>query len=92
MLAATITAVTDLLGQIATLILNPLIVLGFVVATIYLFYGIVQMIWGADGNDLDKKKTNVMYGVIGLFVMFSVYGILRIVLATFDIPCQLFFC
>jgi len=92
MLAATITAVTDLLGQIATLILNPLIVLGFVIATIYLFYGIVQMIWGADGNDLDKKKTNVMYGVIGLFVMFSVYGILRIVLATFDIPCQLFFC
>ena len=92
MLAATITAVTDLLGQIAILILNPLIVLGFVVATIYLFYGIVQMIWGADGNDLDKKKTNVMYGVIGLFIMFSVYGILRIVLATFDIPCQLFFC
>jgi len=92
MLAATITAVTDLLGQIATLILNPLIVLGFVIATIYLFYGIVQMIWGADGNDLDKKKTNVMYGVIGLFIMFSVYGILRIVLATFDIPCELFFC
>ncbi|OHA87302.1 MAG: hypothetical protein A3A90_01340 [Candidatus Zambryskibacteria bacterium RIFCSPLOWO2_01_FULL_35_19] len=92
MLAATITAVTDLLGQIAILILNPLIVLGFVVATIYLFYGIVQMIWGADGNDLDKKKTNVMYGVIGLFIMFSVYGILRIVLATFDIPCELFFC
>jgi len=91
MLAATITAVTDLLGQIAILILNPLIVLGFVVATIYLFYGIVQMIWGADGNDLDKKKTNVMYGVIGLFIMFSVYGILRIVLATFDIPCELFF-
>ncbi|PIR87579.1 MAG: hypothetical protein COU10_03915 [Candidatus Harrisonbacteria bacterium CG10_big_fil_rev_8_21_14_0_10_45_28] len=92
MLAATITAITDLLGQIAILILNPIIVLGFVVATVYLFYGIVQMIWGADGNDLDKKKTNVMYGVIGLFIMFSVYGILRIVLATFDIPCELFFC
>ena len=81
-----------LLNKIATLILNPLIVLGFVVATVFLFYGIVQLIWGADGSDLDKKKQNVMYGVIGLFVMFSVYGILKITLATFQITCSGFFC
>lgn len=82
-----------LLGKIVTLIVNPVIVLGFVVATIFLFYGIIQLIWGADGSDLDKKKSNVMYGVIGLFVMFSVYGILRLALATFQISCTgLFFC
>lgn len=81
-----------LLGKIVTLIVNPVIVLGFVVATIFLFYGIVQLIWGADGKDLEKNKSNVMYGVIGLFIMFSVYGILRIVLATFQIPCTFFFC
>lgn len=81
-----------LLGKIATLILNPLIVLGFVVATVYLFYGIIQLIAGADGNDLEKKKNNVMYGVIGLFIMFSVYGILKLVLATFEITCSGFFC
>ena len=85
--------VNVLLGKIATLILNPLIILGFVVATIFLFYGIVQMIWGAaDGSDLEKNRKNVMYGVIGLFIMFSVYGILRIVLATFNIDCTGFFC
>lgn len=85
-------SVKNLLGEIARLILNPLIVLGFVVATIYLFYGIAQLIFKADTGDLEKNKKNVMYGVIGLFVMFSVYGILRIVLATFNIPCELFFC
>lgn len=86
--------VNVLLGKIATLILNPLIILGFVVATIFLFYGIVQMIWGAaDGSDLEKNRKNVMYGVIGLFIMFSVYGILNIVLKTFNIPCTgIFFC
>lgn len=85
--------VNVLLGKIATFVLNPLIVLGFVIATIFLFYGIVQMIWGADGSDLDKKKKTVMYGVIGLFIMFSVYGILNIVLKTFNIPCTgIFFC
>ncbi len=84
-------AVTNLLGKIATLIINPVIILGFVVATIFLFYAIVKLISGADGGDLDKNKRNVMYGVIGLFVMFSVYGILRLTLATFGIPWPGFF-
>ena len=91
MLAAAITSVTDLLGKIANLILNPLIILGFTVATIYLFYGIAEMIWKSDSKDETSKK-NVMYGVIGLFVMFSVYGILRLVLSTFGIDCTMFFC
>lgn len=86
-------AVTNLLGKIANLILNPLIVLGFVVATVFLFYGIAELIWGADGKDLTKSKDNIKYGIIGLFIMFSVYGILNLVLDSFGIPCGgLFFC
>jgi len=86
-------SITVLLGKIASFILNPLIVLGFVVATIFLFYGIIEMIWKSkDGSDLKENKRNVMYGVIGLFIMFSVYGILRLVLATFNITCTGFFC
>jgi hypothetical protein len=86
-------AINDLLGKIAQYILNPVIVLGFTVATIVLFYGIVQMIWKADSaGDLKTNRKSVMYGVVGLFIMFSVYGILRVVLATFGIPCTLFFC
>lgn len=84
--------VTTLLGKIATYILNPLIILGFVVATIFLFYGIAEMIWKADSSDLEKSKDNVKYGIIGLFVMFSVYGILRLALSTFGIECKGFFC
>lgn len=85
------TSVINLLTKIAALIINPLIVLGFVVATIYFFYGIVQLIWGADESDLDKRKANVTYGLIGLFIMFSVYGILRLVLNTFGIVWPSFF-
>jgi len=83
--------VTTLLGKIATLILNPLIVLGFVVATIFLFYGIIEMIWKSDSSDLSKSRDNVKWGIVGLFVMFSVYGILRLVLATFGITPPSFF-
>lgn len=86
-------SVTELLGKIATYILNPLIILGFTVATIFLFYGIAEMIYKADSSDLSKNRSNVMYGVVGLFIMFSVYGILRLVLATFGIACGgKFFC
>jgi len=93
MLAATITAVQDLLGKLATYIINPLIILGFTVATIFLFYGIAEMIWKSDSNDLEKNRNNVKYGLIGLFIMFSVYGILRLVLDTFGISCgNKFFC
>ncbi len=77
---------TELLGKILTLIVNPIVVLGFVVATIYFFYAIIQLIAGSDGGDLDKKRKSVIYGIIGLFIMFSVYGILRVVLTTFNIP------
>lgn len=84
--------VTGLLGKIATYILNPIIILGFVIATIFLFYGIAEMIWKSDSKD-DTSKKNVMYGIIGLFIMFSVYGILNMVLSTFDINCTgIFFC
>lgn len=89
--AAVILSVTDLLGKIATYVLNPLIILGFVIATAFLFYGIAEMIWKADSSDLDKNRKNVMYGVVGLFIMFSVYGILRLTLDTFGISWPSFF-
>ncbi|MEK7642790.1 MAG: hypothetical protein AAB392_03260 [Patescibacteria group bacterium] len=80
-----------LLGKIAVHILNPIIFLGFVVATIVFFKGIIGLIANSDGSDLKKHKDAVLYGIIGLFVMFSVYGILRLVLTTFNIDIPSFF-
>ncbi len=81
-----------LLGKIIVLIINPLIILGFVIATIYFFFGIADLIWNADSKDLSKKRNNLLYGIVGFFVMFSVYGILRLATATFGIPCALYYC
>ena len=79
---------TALLGKIAIYIINPIIVLGFVVATIVFFWGIVKFIWKADSDtDREEGKQSILYGIIGLFIMVSVYGILRFVLNTFEIPC-----
>lgn len=85
---------TGLLGKIATYIINPLIILGFTIATIFLFYGIAEMIWkSADSSKLEESRNNVKWGIVGFFVMFSVYGILRLVLDTLGIDCgSRFFC
>ena len=75
-----------LLGNIATLIINPVIILGFVVAMIVFFYGIVQFISHADeATKREEGKQSIIYGIIGLFVMFSVYGILNFTLDSFGI-------
>lgn len=85
-------SITTLLGKIATYIINPVIVLGFVISTIFLFYGIAEMIWKADSSgDLEKTRSNVKWGIIGLFIMFSVYGILHLVLDSLGIPYPGFF-
>ena len=79
---------TALLGKIAIYIINPIIILGFVVAVVVFFFGIAQFIWKADSDtDRETGKRSIGYGIIGLFIMISVYGILRFVLTTFEIPC-----
>lgn len=74
------------LYKINDVILNPLIILLFVVATLVFFVGIFQMIANSESEEArDKGKKNIMYGLIGMFIMISVYGIVRLVMATFGI-------
>lgn len=75
------------LNKISDVILNPLIVLMFAVAFLYFLWGIFQMIVSAGSDDARSTgRRNMMYGIIGMFIMVSVYGILKIVLDTFGIP------
>ena len=77
-------SVGSLIAKINIYILNPIIILGFVVATVVFFYGIAKFLWSADNetNRAEGKKS-IIYGIVGLFVMFSVFGIIRFILATF---------
>ena len=79
-------SIVGLLNQINALILNPLITLAFAVALLYFFWGIVEFINSetADkGRETGRKK--IMYGLLGMFIMFSAYGLIRLVLGTFGI-------
>ena len=76
-----------LLGNINEFILNPTILVLFAVAFTFFFWGVASFIksTGKGGEDFDKGKRNLLYGLIGLVVMFSVYGLINLILGTFGI-------
>ncbi len=69
--------VKTFIGKISTEILNPIIAILFAVATAYFFYGVALYIWNPDSEEMrEKGKLGMLYGIIGMFVMTSVFGIM----------------
>ena len=64
-------------------IVNPIIYLLFGLALIYFLYGVFVFIRGASSEDArDTGRTHMLWGVVGLAIMISVYGILQIIAGT----------
>ena len=79
-------SVASFLNKINQLFLNPLIILLFAVAILIFFVGIFQFINSETADDSrEKGKKKIFYGLIGMFVMFSAYGLIHLVLSTFHI-------
>ncbi len=67
-------------------IVNPIIILLFALALVYFLYGLVIFIANADSEEArDTGKSHMLWGIVGLFIMVSVYGILKIVIGTVGI-------
>lgn len=65
--------------NVVTQIFNPLYQLAIGVALIYFFYGVFKFI--VDLNNPDEKNTgkaHLLYGTIGLFILLSIGGIMRV--------------
>ena len=60
-------------------ILNMLIPVLIALALVVFFWGLVKYIWGASGGDEKAEATKIMIaGLLSLFVMVSVWGIIRL--------------
>ena len=81
------TAAKELLYNINRVILNPLITLAFAVAFLIFFWGIFQFVNSETSEKMRVAgKRKIVYGLVGMLVMFSAYGLLNLVLTTFGIP------
>lgn len=75
------------LNKINQFILNPLILLAFAIAFLVFFWGIFQFISSQTANDnRDEGKRKIFWGLFGMFIMFSAYGLIHLILGTFSIP------
>lgn len=73
--------------RINDVLINPLIGLLFTVAFVLFLWGMVTFIFKSGDTEAQKKgKQHMIWGLIGMFIMVSVLGILRIILDTFGIP------
>ncbi len=70
-------------GALISNIVQPLITLMFIVAVLVFVWGVVEMIMNASNEEARQTGTrHMMWGLIGLFIMFAVYGILNFLIST----------
>jgi len=74
------------LGNVNSVIVNPLIRLLFALGIAYFLYGVFVFLTNAD-NETERTagKSHMLYGVVGLTIMMGVWGILNLVLNTLNI-------
>jgi hypothetical protein len=79
--------VSRIISKIGEEILNPLIVLAFAVAGVIFIWGVFQFIRsGDDPSARAEGAKHILWGLLGFVIMMSAYGIIYIILNTFDIP------
>ena len=70
----TINTVTRISGFVGTTLPK----LFFALALVYFFYGLGSYVMGVDDKKKAEAKTTIIYGVIILFVMSSVWGLVNL--------------
>lgn len=74
-----------LISKINQTIINPFIGLMIGVAVIFFLYGVVEFIAGADNEEKRSQgKAHMIWGIIGLFIMVAVFGIINVIIKTLD--------
>jgi hypothetical protein len=76
----------EIVNAVFTKIVDPVIIFGFVVAFFYFMWGIVAFIRNSDNSEKrDIGKRHMVWGIVGLLIMFSCFTILQIIVNTLDL-------
>jgi phosphate starvation-inducible membrane PsiE len=77
---------SGLLNRINEFIINPIISVAVALALVVFLWGVVQFIYSETSDSKrEEGKKKIVYGLVGLFIMFTAYGIINFILNTFDI-------
>ncbi len=82
--AASITNLQSIVDFIKNL-LNTLLPLIIAAAVVYFVYGVAMYVMSGDDDAKAAAKSKIIYGIVGLFVMVSVWGLVNILVNTFGL-------
>lgn len=75
-----------LLGRIITFVIDPALRVVFTLGLLLFIVGIVEFLWGVkDGKASETGKSHMVYGLIGMLIMVSVYGIIALIVNSFGL-------
>lgn len=82
-------AATDLVGRFTTYIIDPAILLVFAAGFFLFTWGLVQFLGALGDNESGTRreagKRHIVWGLVGMLVMISVYGIIALLDNTFNL-------
>jgi hypothetical protein len=81
--AGTPISANNLINNILDNIVNPIILLMLALAVIFFLWGVLDFVRNAENSEKRKEGgTHMLWGAIGLFIMISAYGIVRLIIGT----------
>ncbi|MFA6397810.1 MAG: hypothetical protein WDK96_03120 [Candidatus Paceibacterota bacterium] len=76
----------SLMKTINKVIINPVIILVFALALIFFLYGVFEYVLNQTKDDKRSQgRQHMLWGLIGMFIMVSVFLIMGIIMNTFGI-------
>ena len=74
------------LSKVSQFVLNPLIALFFAIAFLVFLWGVFQFI-ASETTDANRSegKRKIFWGLFGMFIMISAFGLIRLILDTFGL-------
>ena len=80
------TEVDAFIGNVNRFILNPIIYLLFALALVFFVYGVLEFLMNQeDETKRTAGKSHMLWGIIGITIMFGVWALLNIILGTLGI-------
>ena len=72
-----------MLAKVIVYIVNPLIYLLVAVAVVVFLWGVVEFLANAENPEgRENGKRHLVWGIVGLFIIFSVFGIMNLIQGT----------
>ncbi len=83
-------AALTIISKINANVINPIITVLFGVALVVFLFGVFQYLWKSHGDPgaIKAGSKHIGWGLIGMFIMFSVFGFLQIMINSLPVDQQ----